>query len=392
MLHVRSLAMRTNPQAPEIEALVREMQECFDILVPAVPGVDAISSLMKDSRSEAGAGGTDAGPPEASGRQGRRLIRPRSRDQPDGLRLPPPARRTGHALSASSEVGGGRGAANAGKDGGEVDEDATVASENAGDADGPMTTPIATRVPESGGETAEKAASSGDVDDKAEDGGTDAGDDDDDDDGIEWEDGGDDGPGTGSCTGTGSSSSKSCALPEGEPGTPAGRAVDKDDWAKGGDEDEDEDDEADGVEWVEGGESEGDGGVAANRRGADSAENEEGGYTGKRPRRQSRGPRESLRSVTDTVEAAGLGSSGYELQVEVRTSSGSIRIMLGCMESVVQDARIQCAMPKCPSSYQMSRERGVLHVGTWSAVEAQDGCRAKCLLVCSCCLVCVFLA
>lgn len=77
---------------------------------------------------------------------------------------------------------------------------------------------------------------------------------------------------------------------------------------------EEDSDDAEGMEWEEGGEQ---GGDNKSDAGSDQ-EDETGERTVSVKLRRVDGIGGTLRTVADTVEAAGLGTSGYELQIEVR--------------------------------------------------------------------------
>ena len=243
------------------------MQECFAILVPAVPGTDAISvdqhqdqqqgsgerrraerTLPEEDRSRSGDSGSDSG---------------------------------GFAAAAASNgrVGGTRNLAVDAGSGSQQRREGRDRNVPGGTVDAPeessRTEPGASRQNEEGGQVGEEvqAAPVTETDAVAA---AAAAADSDDDEGMEWEDGGGGGDGG--------------------------------DWESG--EREDADDDADDHDDFDDGEEGEDDGAGA------------GGRKGKRRRWGSGaggdGGEDSLRTIADTVEAAGLGSSGYELQVEVR--------------------------------------------------------------------------
>eukprot|EP00903_Cladosiphon_okamuranus_P006995 g6806.t1 len=271
MLRVKYLQAKSEiaEQAPEIETMVREMRECFTILVPAVPGTDAISVDHHE--------GQDSG----ERRRAERAFPEEGRSDGGGggggsSRSALAAAAAAAAAADGGDVGsrnlvGGVGAGsdnqrrgeeeNGEEPGGTTDAKRALERPNGAEAEGSRQEEekdqlgkeeeVMPAIEADGAEDAAAAGSDGDE-------------------GMEWEDGG------------------------------------GGDWESGKREDEEEEEQ----EEEEGG---GDGDV--------HDEDGAGGRKWKRSRWSagavSDGGNDSLQTIADTVEAAGLGSSGYELQVEV---------------------------------------------------------------------------
>ncbi|CAN0273506.1 unnamed protein product, partial [Ectocarpus sp. 12 AP-2014] len=250
-------------QASEIQTIVREMEECFAILVPAVPGTDAVPTDQ---------GNTDQG----------------NGDKPRGHRSLPEGGGRGSDGGGGSGDEGGRSDGGAGgvgprNSGGrpttdskcEGTEEERGRQESSEEGEGKTKQHDRTAARESGREDSSVRLERGEnerggearANTQARDSAAAATADSDDDEGMEWEDGGGDNDTSGD--------NRSEAEEEEE-----------------GDEEEEEGDE-------------------------DEEGDEEAVRNGKRRWSGGAGDDGEPRTIADTVEAAGLGSSGYELQVEV---------------------------------------------------------------------------
>lgn len=307
-----------------METIVREMQECFSILVPTVPGSDALpttstgtqarvdhatisrttsSSSSLPSSQEQGLDifegrdmGGDHGAPPVVGRHNRSLVRGRPRDEHDGVHLLPPPRRSGDGSFQLS-----------GMDRREVREK--------GRLQGLRVAAVRTDKKIEKLELSKSPRKCNVDSDEVNDT-------DDEDEGIEWEDcEASDADKSGSLGEVAKSTSSAVSSHPAMTGAGGGESTEKASMLGGNDDvddDDDGDDEADDIEWEdgEGGDGHVEGGGEAEEKDEGSNDSENGrGEVG----RQLKGKRarSALRTVADTVEAAGLGSSAYELQVEV---------------------------------------------------------------------------
>lgn len=279
-----------HPQAPEIETIVREMQECFAILVPVVPGTDAISSGTKinthsggnsvDLRvnGDAARGKRDRGDDgDGLGRKHPRLVAIEEKNMDDDDDASCPA--DGEEAELENE---GDGNPSSG------DRNGKSRRRRIGGGDGDTSRSLGDRI----------STASVDIDPNRD---------------------------TDARRGEGSDASHASAEAEKREGgavQKAGSGVSGDAGGKGPaltmEENHENSDDDEGMEWEDGGDVV-DGHSDASQQQQQDDEEEEGQEDDDEYEGEERGE-ESLRTIADTVGAAGLGNSGYELQIEVSFS------------------------------------------------------------------------